>query len=364
MTNNGGHRLRQGYGGQDRDRGGAYHPLVELTLARLREFVREPEALFWAFVFPVVMSLALGVAFPSGADRPVLVGIVPGRESEALRRVLDGAPAVRVREVQQGGELRALREGEVHVLVVPTTPPTYRFDPDREESRTARLVVDNLLKQAGGRSEPWVAREEPLTIAGSRYVDWLIPGVIALNIMFTGLWGIGFSIVQARMRKLLKRMVASPMRRSQYLLAQVIARLLFLGPEVVIPLAFGVLALGMPVNGNAGAIAIVALVGALAFGALGLLAGSRARTFEAISGIVNAATLPMWLLSGVFFSAANFPEAFQPFIQALPLTALVDAFRAVVLEGASLAAIQGELLLLAGWTVVPFGLAMRLFKWR
>lgn len=346
------------------DRGGAHHPLVELTLARIREFTREPEALFWAFVFPIVMSLALGVAFPSGANRPVLVGVPPGAESSALRRTFDGVAGMTVREVPAGGELRALREGEVHILVLPTEPPTYRFDPDRQESRTARLLVDNVLKSAGGRSDPWMAREQPVTIAGSRYVDWLIPGIIGLNIMFTGLWGIGFSIVQARMRKLLKRMVASPMRRSEYLMAQVIARLLFLLPEVVIPLGFGMLALGMPIHGSTLAIALVAIVGALAFGSLGLLVGSRARTFEAISGLVNVATLPMWLLSGVFFSAANFPDAIQPVIQALPLTALVDAFRAVVLEGATVRGVAGELLLLGLWTVVPFGIALRLFKWR
>jgi ABC-type multidrug transport system permease subunit len=346
------------------DRGGARHPIVELTLARLREFVREPEALFWAFVFPIVMSLALAVAFPSGANRPVLVGLAPGEASAPLRQALGSADGITLREVPAGGELRALREGEVHVIVVPSDPPTYRFDPDRDESRTARLVVDRVLKAHAGREEPWTAQEDPVRIAGSRYVDWLIPGIIGLNVMFTGLWGIGFSIVQARMRKLLKRLVASPMRRSEYLMAQVLARMLFLAPEVAIPLAFGVFALGMPINGSIAAIAVVSVVGALAFGSMGLLVASRAKTFEAISGLVNMATLPMWLLSGVFFSASNFPDVAQPFIQALPLTALIDALRGVVLEGADVRGVGGELLLLTAWTIVPFSLALYLFKWR
>ena len=199
---------------------------------------------------------------------------------------------------------------------------------------------------------------------GSRYIDWLIPGIVGMGIMSNGMWGIGFSIVQARMRKLLKRMVASPMRKSDYLLAQLLARLVFLAPEVAVPLGFGVLAFGMPVNGSLGAITVVTLIGALAFGALGLLLGSRARTFEAVSGLMNLAMLPMWLLSGVFFSASNFPRRVQPVIQALPLTALVDALRAVVLEGATLRAVSGELLLLTFWTVVPFAVALRIFKWR
>jgi ABC-type multidrug transport system permease subunit len=346
------------------DRGGARHPLIELTLTRLREFVREPEALFWTFVFPIVMSLVMAVAFPSRGAQPVPVGIADGEASAGLRHTLSNAPGISVRHVPRGGEQRALREGDVHVIVVPTDPPTYQFDAARTESRTARLVVDDALKRARGRVDPWVAREEPVEVPGSRYIDWLIPGIIGMGIMSNGMWGVGFSIVQARMRKLLKRMVASPMRKREYLLAQLLARLLFLAPEVAVPLGFGALAFRMPVNGSIAAIVVVSLIGALAFGALGLLLGSRARTFEAVSGLMNMAMLPMWLLSGVFFSASNFPEAIQPAIQALPLTALVDALRAVVLEGATLRGISGEIVLLTLWTVVPFAVALRIFKWR
>lgn len=346
------------------DRGGAHHPLVELTLTRLREFVREPEALFWTFVFPIVMSLVMAMAFPSRGAQPVPVGIAEGRGAEPIRQTLAKSPGIILRDVARGAEQRALREGVVHLIVVPADPPTYQFDAARAESRTARLVVDDALKRAAGRADPWVAREEPVEVPGSRYIDWLIPGMVAMGIMSNGMWGVGFSIVQARMRKLLKRMVASPMRKSEYLLAQLLARILFLAPEVAVPLGFGVLAFGMPVNGSIAAIVVVTLIGSLAFGAIGLLLGSRARTFEAVSGLMNVAMLPMWLLCGVFFSASNFPQAIQPAIKALPLTALVNALRAVVLEGVTLQAVRGELLLLAVWTVVPFAVALRLFKWR
>lgn len=346
------------------DRGGASHPLVELTLARLREFVREPEALFWAFVFPIVMSVALAVAFPARGSRPVVVGLGEGPRAEAVRRALSADAGIAVRDVPARDEPRAIREGDVHVVVIPTEPPTYKFDPARDESRVARLVVDEALKRADGRRDPWTAREEPMAIAGSRYIDWLIPGILGMNIMSTGMWGIGFSIVQARIRKLLKRLVASPMRKREYLLAQMLARLVFLAPEVAVPLAFGALVLGMPVRGSLGAIAVVCVCGAFAFTALGLLAASRPRTIEAISGVLNLSMLPMWVLCGVFFSASNFPQVSQPLIQALPLTALNDALRAVILEGATLRAVSGDLGLLAGWTVVPFALALRLFRWR
>jgi ABC-type multidrug transport system permease subunit len=346
------------------DRGGAHHPLVELTLTRLREFVREPEALFWTFVFPIVMSVVMAMAFPSRGAQPVPIGVAGGDAGGSLRATLSNAPGIVVRDIPSGGEQRALREGEVHVIVVPTDPPTYRFDAARTESRTARLVVDDALKRATGRIDPWVAAEEPVQVPGSRYIDWLIPGMVAMGIMSNGMWGVGFSTVQARMRKLLKRMVASPMRKSEYLLAQLLARLLFLAPEVAVPLGFGAAAFGMPINGSIAAVAVVTLVGALAFGALGLLIGSRARTLEAVSGLMNVAMLPMWLLSGVFFSASNFPDAAQPFIQALPLTALVDALRAVVLEGATLTGVQSELAALVLWTVVTFAVALRIFRWR
>jgi ABC-2 type transport system permease protein len=347
----------------DLDRGGASHPLLELTKARLREFVREPEALFWAVVFPIAMSLALAVAFPARGTQPVRVGVARGPQADEVRRTLSAAPGIVVRDIGSGEE-RAIREGDVHLVVVPTTPPTYRFDSARDESRAARAVVDDALKRAAGRADPWMAREEALNVPGSRYIDWLIPGILGMNIMSTGMWGIGFSIAQARLRKLLKRLVASPMRKSQYLLAQIIARLVYLAPEAGVTLAFGVFAFGMPINGSYAAVFTVCVLGALSFAALGLLAASRAATIEAISGILNLSMLPMWVLSGVFFSTANFPDFLQPAIHVLPLTALNDALRAVVLEGASLAAIANEITLLAFWGVAPFLLALRLFRWQ
>jgi ABC-2 type transport system permease protein len=340
-------------------------PLIQLALARYREFIREPEALFWTFVFPVVMSVVMAVAFPAGGSSPVLVGIEPGGgETTAIRKALAAQPEITVREVAPGAAQRALREGEVHLIIVPTAPPTYRFDPAREESRAARLLVDDALKRGAGRADPWTAREEAQQIPGSRYIDWLIPGLVGLGIMSTSMWGIGFSVAQSRMRKVLKLLVATPMSRRDYLGAQMLARLVFLAPEVAAPVTFGAFVLNMPMRGSIAALVVVSVVGALAFGALGLLVASRARTFEAISGLMNLSMLPMWVLSGVFFSAANFPESVQPVIQALPLTALNDALRAVILEGSTLGAVQAELWTLLMWGIVSFAVALRIFRWR
>jgi ABC-2 type transport system permease protein len=341
-----------------------HRPIVELTLARLREFVREPEALFWTFLFPVIMSVAMAIAFPARGGQTVRVGVSPGAETAHLRQALAGVSDVVVREIPVDDQLRALRDGEINLIIASGSPPIYRFDPMRDESRLARLVVDDVLKRAAGRGDPWQAKEELIEVPGSRYVDWLIPGIISLGIMNNSLWSIGFMTVQARLRKLLKRLAASPMRKHDFLMAPVIARLVFLGPEVAVPLLFAWIAFNMPIRGGALSIALIAIAGALMFGSLGLLLGSRARTFEAASGLMNLMSVPMWVLSGVFFAASNFPDGVQPFIQALPLTALVDAMRRVVLEGAGLPGLWRELAIMGTWTIVPFVIAMKIFKWR
>jgi ABC-type multidrug transport system permease subunit len=342
----------------------SWPPVAELTRARLLEYMREPEAIFWAFVFPILMAVTLSLAFPSTSDKPIPVGIEQGRgDIAAVRQGLESQGGFTVREVAPDRVMPTLRDGVVDLVVVPGTPPTYRFDPTRAESRLARVAVDQALKRQAGRAEPWTAHEDRVVIAGSRYVDWLIPGLLGMNIMSTGMWGIGFSIVQARMRKLLKRLVASPMHKRDYLLAQMFARLLFLGLEVGLLVGFGVLVLGMPVRGSWLTIAALALVGALSFAGLGLLVASRARSFEAISGLLNLLMVPMWIFSGVFFSSANFPQVVQPAIRVLPLTALNNSMRAVMLEGATMWAVAPDVAIVAAWGLVAFVIALKIFRW-
>jgi ABC-2 type transport system permease protein len=191
-----------------------------------------------------------------------------------------------------------------------------------------------------------------------------VPGLLGMNIMSTGLFGIGFSIVQARTRRLLKRLTATPMRRSDYLLAQILARLVFLGFEVGALLLFAWLVFGVPVRGSLLALAAVTVLGALSFGGLGVLLASRARTLETISGLLNFVMLPMWLLSGVFFSSANFPQAMQPFIRALPLTALNEALRGVALDADPLMALWAPMTVLVVWGGLSFAVALGIFRWR
>jgi len=345
-----------------RSRGGAYPPLVELTLSRLREFWREPEALFWILVFPILMACALGVAFRAQGDEPIVVGVVDGAGSVAT--TLAASHGVTVRTLARDEIARALQRADVQVVIEGGTPPTYHLDPTRAESRLAKRMVDDLLQRAAGRQDAFTARDAPIDAVGARYIDWLMPGLLGMNIMGTGLWGLGFSVVYARTRKLLKRLVASPMRRRDYLLAQLLGRLVFLVVEVAALVSFGALAFGVPMRGSYWLLSGTCLAGALAFGGIGLLLASRPRTIEAVSGLMNLVMLPMWVLSGVFFSSANFPDAMQPVIQVLPLTALNDALRAVMLEGAGIRDVTAELALLSAWGIASFVVALRIFRWR
>jgi ABC-2 type transport system permease protein len=199
---------------------------------------------------------------------------------------------------------------------------------------------------------------------GSRYVDFVVPGLLGMNLMGSGIWGLGFAIVDARRKKLLKRLIATPMSRTQFLASFVLSRLTMLVIEVGVLVGFAVFAFGVPLRGSIPSLLIICLLSALSFGALGLLLASRARTVEGVSGLMNLVMLPMWIFSGVFFSASRFPDALQPFIQALPLTAVNDALRASMLEGAGWQRLGPELGIIAAWLVASFALAVRLFRWR
>ena len=291
------------------------------------------------------------------------VAVEAGEGAAALRASLQSAGGFIVSDVPDAGVERALRDGLVQVVVAPGVPPTYRFDPARAESQVARLAVDRALQRAAGRADAFTPREDAVRAAGSRYIDWLVPGLLGMNLMGTGMWAIGFSLVQQRAGKLLKLFVASPMRRWQLLAAQVLARLVFLTLEVAVLLGFAVVALDVPMRGPVAAVALVCVLGALSFVGLGLLVAARPRTIEGVSGLMNFVMFPMWIFSGVFFSNERFPAALQPFIQALPLTALNDALRAVMLEGAPLASQVPKLAILAGWGIVGFAGALKLFRW-
>jgi ABC-type multidrug transport system permease subunit len=342
--------------------------MSQLTLVRFREFIREPEAVFWTFIFPVLLAAGLGIAFRQRGPDKVQIGVVgTTANAAALAEVLKKDSTLVVQVFDDSAAALALRTGKVAILVTPgSAKDSVRFvyDRGRSDAVNARVLVDRAVQVGAGRMDPVSVSDTYVTEPGSRYIDFLIPGLLGMNLMGGSIWGIAFSIVTARNKKLLKRLMATPMSRSQYLLSFLASRLVFLVLEVVTLLGFGHWAFGVPLRGSLVTLFLVALVGAVSFGGLGLLAASRARTTEAVSGIANFIMLPMWIFSGVFFSSANFPQIVQPFVKALPLTAVNDALRANMLEGASLAAVSPQLVIIIAWGLVTFFAALKLFRWR
>jgi ABC-2 type transport system permease protein len=340
------------------------HPLIELTSVRLKEFLREPDAVFWVFAFPILLTLALGFAFRENEPERIPVGVVSGRAAASRMAMLKKSPALQPRLYEEAEGREQLRRGKISLLVTGDERPVYRFDPTRPESRTARVEVDDALQAGVGRRDVFAAKDELVSEQGSRYIDFLVPGLIGMNIMGTGMWSIGFSVVNARLRKLLKRMMATPMRKSHFLTAQALARLVFLVLEVAIVVIFAWLVFDVSIRGSLFTFAVVCVVGAASFAGLGLLIASRVKTIEAISGLMNVVMMPMWICSGVFFSYERFPDAALPFVRALPLTALNDALRAVVNEGATLQAIAPQMLNLIIWMVLSSLVALKIFRWQ
>jgi len=342
------------------------HPLFQLTLVRYREFYREPEAIFWVFLFPVLLTAGLGIAFRSRPPERTPVALVAREGADSgLAAALAAADGLKPRVLSDSAAAEALRNGDVALVAVPTEGGIhYRYDPERPDARTARLLVDEAVQRAAGRTDPVVTSEGTVRETGARYVDFVVPGLLGMNLMGSGMWGIGFAVVDARRKHLLKRLVATPMSRSQYLASFVLSRLTFLVVEVVLLLGFAALVFGVPVRGSLWLLAGICLLAALTFSSLGLLVSSRPRTVEGVSGLMNLVMVPMWILSGVFFSSSRFPDALQPLIRALPLTAAIDALRATMLRGAGPSEVLPELGLLLVWLAATFLLAVRLFRWR
>src|SRR5256714_1369206 len=260
--------------------------MFQLALARMREFYREPEAVFWVFGFPIVLAFALGLAFRNTGPGTLQVGVRAGAGDSALAAVLDSSPRLVATVLDSATARLRLRTGRVALLVIPGDPIVYRYDSTRTESGLARLEVDEVLQRARGRTDRVAVRDDRVVAPGSRYIDFLIPGLLGMNLLGSGIWGVGFSVVQARQKKLLKRYMATPMRRSHYLLSFILSRLVFLILEVAALVGFGRLMFGVGLRGSLVTLAVITVLGALSFAGLGLLVASRARTLVVGAGLM------------------------------------------------------------------------------
>ncbi|HZQ95726.1 MAG TPA: ABC transporter permease [Candidatus Sulfotelmatobacter sp.] len=351
-----------------RRRNGRWAGYSHLLMARMLELKREPEVVFWVFIFPLLLALGLGIAFRNKPGDAVAVAIVQGGGAQEAQSLLQKSPQqnlFKIRVLDAEAAHQGFRLGKFDVVVEPDGKGsfTYRFDPARPESVLARAEVNDAVQSAAGRKDAVATRAVTSSEPGSRYIDFLIPGLLGMNLMNSGMWGIGFALVDMRQRKLLKRFVGTPMRRGDFLLALASSRLILMIVEVGLLLAFGALFFHMRILGSIAGIALIAGIGSLTFGGVGLLTASRAQKIESVSGLINLVMMPMWIFSGVFFSYERFPAVLHPLIKALPLTALNDALRAGILEGTPLLQQWPRLLVMVLWGGISFALALKWFRW-
>jgi ABC-2 type transport system permease protein len=345
-------------------RNGRWAGYRHLLMSRMKELWREPEVVFWVFGFPLLLALGLGIAFRNKPADMSSVAVV-GPEASGLIERSPQKTSIHAEAVDEVTALKGFRVGKYDLVIESDGRGGFKYvyDPARPESVLARSEVDHALQAAAGRQDPLPTASVAVSEPGSRYIDFLIPGLIGMNVMNAAMWGIGFALVDMRQRKLLKRFVGTPMRRSDFLLALASSRLILMTIEVGLLLGFGALVFKLRVLGSIATILLIGGIGALGFAGLGLLTASRAQKIESVSGLINLVMMPMWIFSGVFFSYERFPAVIQPFIKALPLTALNDALRATILEGATLGAQSGRLLILALWGGISFVLAVKWFRW-
>jgi ABC-type multidrug transport system permease subunit len=343
------------------------HPLVQLIMARLREFCREPAAIFWVYGFPLIMVVTLGVAFRNQSAEKYEVAVVSSKRSDEVRTSLAEDVRFKPRITDQEEARQLLRVGKVDVVIrVPDSSSgecEYSYDPTRPGSVLARDAADDLLQRRAGRRDAFVATNREVSEPGGRYIDFLVPGLIGMGLMGGGMWGVGFAIVDMRIRKLLKRYLATPMRRGHFLAGIMLSRLAFTLPEVAVLLVCARLWFGVEIHGSLVTTCLLIMLGAFQFAGIGLLVASRAETLETVSGLMNLVMLPMWIASGIFFSVERFPPLVQPAIQCLPLTPLIEALRRVILEGAGLGSIGLQLATIVAWGTITFVLALRWFRW-
>jgi ABC-2 type transport system permease protein len=342
---------------------------------RMREFIREPEAWVWTYGFPIIVTIALGVAFRNQPATQIVADIVAGPQAQATQQALMAETKSQQRFKAEvfpldQTDLR-LRTGKTDLVINAEKNSDqaaphykYRFDPTRPQSVLAKNAVDDQLQRAAGRQDVAQITSVTLDEPGGRYIDFLVPGLIGVNLLAGGMWGVGFVTVEMRLRKLLKRFLATPMKKWQFLISIMSSRFIFSVAQAVILLIFARYAFGVPNRGGVISLAVLIFLGSIMFFGVGLLIASRVKTQDAIFGLMNLVQLPMWVLSGIFFSSDRFPDAMQPLIKALPLTPLINSLRAVMLEGASLLSQAVPIGIMAAWSIVCFAIGLRIFRWQ
>ncbi len=359
--------------------------LYQLTLTQFLETIREPAVLFWGIGFPVLLTIGLGLAFTGTAESKYRVVVVEnqptnldsllsvyGKEeweqgkSVVSWRVADeilGNTVFLFSRMQWDDAIVALKKGDADLIVTDSAGEIqYHFDPHNSQAQLAYMKLSGLVKDAMFHT----GQEQnitPLTLKGVRYIDFLLPGLIALGILNSLCWGISYAVIERRSQKLLRRMVATPMKKSNYLIAMILVRFVMNCVEAGVLFFFAWLFFGTIIQGNLGALAVLFVSGNIAFAGMAVLMACRTSKIEVGNGLINAATMPMMILSGIFFSYKNFPAWSIGFIKLLPLTLFTDGLRSIFNEGGGWIEITMPAVILSALGAVCFVAGVRWFKW-
>jgi ABC-type multidrug transport system permease subunit len=371
------------------------YQLWQLIAAEFRETVREPGVLFWGIIFPILMSLGLGIAFTKKADTirkiavisPAVNGIPD--TSSVLFGFLDrnceknkssSKDAFRWKLVMKDEKLgnsifffyqtdwtnsmMLLKRGTVNVVLISKGKETeYHFDPMNSDAQLTYLKLYPLVGKGTMVATESNENIKPLTVTGTRYIDFLIPGLISMGVMMSCMWGISYSIIEKRSKKLLRRLVATPMKKSQFLIAMIVVRIGMNFIESSVLFLFALVVFKMQIQGDPSALFMIFLSGNIAFAGIAVFASSHTSNTEVGNGLINAVVMPMMVLSGIFFSYHNFPDWSIPVIQKLPLTMLADGVRSIMNEGAGYPQVAFPIVILIATGVVFFTAGLRIFKW-
>jgi len=365
-----------------------------LFLAHLHEIIREPGVILWGIVFPILMSLGLGLAFTKNSDTLRKVAVInnPGISSsdnsdifnfleekceEQLPENKDdfrwkleirddklGKSVYLFYELGWDDAIVLLKRGTVNLILKSNEGETeYHFDPVNSDAELTYLKLSSMI--GSGKILPEKSRSEikPLTLAGTRYIDFLIPGLITLGVMMSTMWGISYGIIEKRSKKLLRRLVATPMKKSHYLIALLTVRVLMNFIEALVLLLFSLMVFNITIQGSISALVLLFLAGNIAFAGLAIFLSSHTSNTEVGNGLINAVVMPMMVLSGIFFSYHNFPDWSITVIRNLPLTMLTDGMRSIFNEGAGWSQVTMPALILTTIGVILFGAGLKIFKW-
>lgn len=373
-----------------------FNQLWQLTSALFREIIREPGVLFWGILFPILMSLGLGIAFTKKADVLRKIAVINPSQNQVstidtgmIYNFLNNSCEKNIPSEKEGykwkfvikdeklgnsiflfydlswdGAMKLLKRGTMNVLLLNNLGTTeYHFDPMNPDAQLTYLKLKSILGKGEIKTVVSNGEIKPLTVTGTRYIDFLVPGLITMGVMMSCMWGISYGIIEKRSKKLLRRLVATPMKKSHFLIALITVRITMNFIESIVLFIFALFAFKMSIQGSITALIMMFIAGNFAFAGIAVFVSSNTSNTEVGNGLINFVVFPMMVLSGIFFSYQNFPDWSIPVIKLLPLTMLTDGIRSIFNEGAGFQEVGLPILMLAATGVLFFSAGLKIFKW-